>query len=230
LALPDLPEARTLYSSTAIELALARPLRFEPPMIECATRPDGFRYWWHLIEYALDVNDPAAIPLLPQSLTDDEETSVRRYIKTAEELCEMTLLNHALSFEVREDDAGVHHANIDTGPVDARRGFMATFRQLYSGDKSSFRRIHGILMSYARCATDVDAVVRVDELKRWSKAVNRCDMRLVERLVLERADDRGDHQATEEETRFIRSVTRRRNSLARTSLATTCTTGAPPTL
>lgn len=198
-----LPEEQTLYSPAAISLALTEPLRFTAPMIGNATRPVGFTFWAHLIQYAFNVDDPQAIPPLVDPLIADEESVVRGFMETAEDLSRMQLINYPIALTVQDDGSGNQYPTLDSGPLDSKRGFLLTFRHLYGTDKTSFARTNGILMAKADAATDADAQARIEHLKKWAKAVNVSTARLVDRSVLESAVERGAHVANRKEMEFF---------------------------
>jgi hypothetical protein len=71
---PGLRSQRQAYAGTGTTTVHAisveghvlqsRGLRFEPPESVRRTDPKGCRYWWGLLEFAFDVEDPAAFPPL----------------------------------------------------------------------------------------------------------------------------------------------------------------------
>lgn len=190
----------TVQAVSPIAEIVKRPLRFEPPLIDRAPDPEGFRFWWSQLEAIFEINDPRNFPSLPEVMAGDERAIVDRFIEKAEELATSTALNFDGGIEVSiSDDDGSETVTTNLPAPDVVAGFAALFRQFYATDeRASFKAVSGILMRRAKEASDERAEERREELRRWGKAQGKLRMFSVERLAHEKLIDEGKFPPIEE--------------------------------
>ena len=157
----------TVTATSPVEMLLQRALRFEPPLVELASNPDGFRFWWGQMEAVFDIDDPRKLPPLPEPLSDEEQAILERFSSKAEDLAASAGLNADGGMTISiSDDGQSEEIELDLPPNDIIAGFAATFRQFYANDeRASFKKVSGILMKAARAAEDSQAAERVEELR-----------------------------------------------------------------
>jgi hypothetical protein len=185
--IPTPPVRVTAVATEAEAAAQARAHRFPPPLVDLAKEPTGFYFYWRLLEYAFDINDPAAFPPLTSFGTDDKKV-LQRYAAKARELARSTLLSGDGQVTVRLDDAtGDEHVEASFTEDEPLRGFLLLFRQFCANDeRASFQNAMRILQIAARSATDSEAQARIDELARWGKAAGVLRNRSARRAANER--------------------------------------------
>jgi hypothetical protein len=178
-----------------------RGLRFAPPLIELATNPEGFNYWWSQLQFVFDVNDPREFgqSRAPQRLQSQQ--ALRRYVETARALAKSTLMNSAdgvtVNFTRVEGDAWQNQVEAWFSAPDAIAGFTALFRQLYtSTEAASFQKA----MTIMRLASGSDAV-QSEELLRWGRAVKQLRLRPMRQLILEKLVVTGEWPELDESDR-----------------------------
>ncbi len=181
-------------------LAAQKPLRFLPPMIELSTDVGGFSYWWGMTEFAFDIRDrlrhtrppstyetPRSFPPMPVGTFEANELArLKRYVKKAEDLAVSTIMSASDEVTINIGDGGTtEEVTTKSSPVDATTGFATMFRQFYANDKgSSFNAVQGILMRQAKTLGGEDADERIEELRRWGKAIGKSRSQSVEKSVL----------------------------------------------
>lgn len=178
---------RKLTAVSHDALAAQTPLRFPPPMIEFAADGASFSYWWAMIEFAFDVNDPRSFPPLPTGTFDTKELgTLERYATKAKDLASSTIMNASDEVKISIGEGGTtEEIETTSSPVDATTGFAAIFRQFYANDEeASFNVVQGILMRQAKTLSDPDADARVEELRRWGKAIGKSRSQSVEKSGL----------------------------------------------
>jgi len=84
------------------------------------------------------------------------------------------------------DDGQSEQVTANFPPADALSGFSVLFRQYYANEAAGFQVVSKIMKKLANNETDARAQARVDELKKWSRAIGRLRQFSVERLVHEK--------------------------------------------
>lgn len=164
-------------------------------MLEFATDAGGFSYWWSMIEFAFDISDPRGFSPMPAGTFDAKELgTLERYVKKAEDLAASTIMNASDEVKINIGEGGTtEEIETKSSPVDATTGFAAIFRQFYANDEdASFNVVQGILMRQAKTLADADTDERVEELRRWGKAIGKSRSLSVEKSVLLKLIDLGE--------------------------------------
>ena len=151
-------------------LALEQPLRFAPPMAELGTSPEGFEYWWKLLQFALPLADPNDFPPLgANSYTGAEHATVFRYISVTRDLAASTVLNSPAKVTMQLDKNG-RESIVREGfpPRDSVVGFISLFRQCYSThEEASFTNIYKLIERVNEQIGNSQKLSRRRVLKLW---------------------------------------------------------------
>jgi hypothetical protein len=128
----------TILHAISIEghILQTRGLRFDAPEIVRRTDPKGCRYWWGLLEFAIDMEDPTTFPPLKVQPAKADAVLLRRYCETADVLAQSKQLvaaNHISIRATRDPETGTFSEEVEAklAPPDLTAGFGAYFRQLY---------------------------------------------------------------------------------------------------
>jgi hypothetical protein len=147
-------------------------LKFEPPMAEHAINASAFEFFWRILGYVLDVDDPRDFPALRKPLSSDEEAFVLRYISVARALAQSAVVNDAQGFTY-------HLTSIkDIGDVqerfsriDAQAGLAALLRQCEAQDEPArFDQVYRILKDGTDDPSDIARDARLARLQSWATA------------------------------------------------------------
>jgi hypothetical protein len=163
------------------------PMRFEPPLIELASEPEGFRYWWRQIMYVFDINDPRLAPPLPAPMPPEDLELVERFVRTTRDLAESGVVSSVGGAEVKVAD----HTDEETVIVDFPRrdlqaGFTTFLRQCQGPrDEARFELVHERLRAAAAAADD-HAQERIAQLDQWRDVVETVRAKSLNQLVRDR--------------------------------------------
>lgn len=177
-------------------------------MRDIGADPGGFDYWWSLLQFAFDVTEPTAFPVLAHGLKDDELRVIGRFAETAVVMARSGHLNAPEHINVsfsRESLEDEFAASVETSfaPPDLTAGLGAYFRQCYSPrERASAHRVTAILMRVARSNAEAMA-----ELQRWRKMMHQLRHEPLKKLLLQRLHEEGlwgpldesDHEAFAQE-------------------------------
>jgi hypothetical protein len=149
-------------------------LRFPAPLASRAPDPDGFEFWWKMLEFVFALHAPEAFPPLSKPPKESDREILERFIHTAEELAESNLLSGRNEMTVNIADGGMAES-VETqfATSEITRGFTTLFRQMHSKEKSDparFVRVHEILKTTTERAKDDKADERLQQLDAWKKA------------------------------------------------------------
>jgi hypothetical protein len=160
-------------------------LRFEPPMIEHATNPAAFEFFWRILGFVLDVDDPRDFPPLNDPLGADDAVVVRRYIGVAKDLAQSMAVNQAQGFRV-------HLTSIeDIGQVedwfskkDAQIGLATLLRQCEEPkEPARFDRVYRILRDAVESTDDIAQHARLARIDSWARARKQLRHRSLNQLM-----------------------------------------------
>lgn len=179
-----------------------RGLRFAAPLVELATDPGGFIYWWSQLQFVFDVADPREFgqTRAPQRL--QIEQALRRYVETAKVTAKSTLVNSSdgVTVNVTRGESGEWQEQVEASfsAPDAIAGFAAYFRQLYAPEEAaSFQKAMSIMIR----AVGSSDTVQAEELHRWGRAAKQLRKRPMRQLLLERLAAAGEWSALDESDR-----------------------------
>jgi hypothetical protein len=165
------------------------PLPYRPPMVEAARNRDAFEFWWKQLDFVFEFEDPGAFAPLPAPISSDEREIVNRYVATARDLAESSILNAIdAGISVRIDD----HTDAETVIArfelrEVQVGFAALLRHCDSeNERAHFGRVLEILESAARDSGDPQAEARLVVLHTWREAVDQLHQKSAEQLVRDR--------------------------------------------
>lgn len=184
-------ETTTLHAiSIEGQILQTRGLRFDAPEICRRTDPKGCRYWWGLLEFAFDMEDPTAFPPLKVQPAKADAVLLRRYCETAEVLAQSKQLvaaNHISIRATRDPETGTFSEEVEVkfAPPDLTAGFGAYFRQLYGdGEPQSFLKASGVLFQAVKRSPSPaqDAELRVWRTMERELRAKPLQQRLLEKL------------------------------------------------
>jgi hypothetical protein len=171
-----------------------RPLPFKSPMIDRASNPDGFDFYWQQIHYAFDLPDPESFPPL-SGFSAEELNVLRRFVDTAENLAASSLLNSSdgVTIHIPDDNnPGPEEVETNWSAADVTTGFATLFRQIYADDeKASFNTVQAILMRHTKATADADQATRDAILRAWGSAVGKSRQQSVRKSALLKMMDEG---------------------------------------
>lgn len=149
-------------------------LRFPAPLASRAPDPDGFEFWWKMLEFVFALPAPETFPSLSKPPKQADSAILERFIHTAEELAESNLLSGRNEMTVNIADGGLGES-VETqfATSEITRGFTTLFRQMHSSEKSDparFVRVHEILKTTTDRANDDQTDERLEQLDAWKKA------------------------------------------------------------
>jgi hypothetical protein len=164
------------------------PLPFEPPLIDLAEEPAGYRYWWRQIVYVFDIDDPRMAPSLPSPLPPDDLECVERFISTSRDLAESGVVSSVGGANISIDDAtGQESVVVDFPRRDLQAGFTTFLRQCQGPrDEARFDVVYGRLRRAAAAASDTRAQERIRQLDLWRGVVKAAHNKSLNQLVRDR--------------------------------------------
>lgn len=163
------------------------PMRFEPPLIELASEPEGFRYWWRQM-YVLDISDPRLAPPLPAPLPRADLELVERFARTSRDLAESGVVSSVGGAEVKiADHTDEETVTVDFPRRDLQAGFTTFLRQCQGpSDEARFDLVHERLRAAAAAAVDDRAQERIAQLDQWRDVVATVRAKSLNQLVRDR--------------------------------------------
>lgn len=180
---PDINLEKTRFEG----VRLPRPMAFKPPMIDRASNPDGFDFYWQQIHYAFDLPDPGTFPPL-SGFSLAELDVLRRFVETAEKLAGSSLLNSSDGVVIEISEAGDSRPEkVETSwsAADITTGFATLFRQIYADDeKASFNAVQAILMRHTKATSDAHQATRDAMLRAWGSAIGKSRQQSVRKSAL----------------------------------------------
>jgi hypothetical protein len=164
------------------------PLPFEPPLIDLADEPDGYRYWWRQILYVFDIDDPRLAPSLPVPLPASDLDLVERFVSTSRDLAESGVVSSVGGADISIDDAtGEESVVVDFPRRDLQAGFTTFLRQCQGPtDEARFDVVYGRLRRAAVAASDTRAQERIRQLDVWRDVVKAVRNKSLNQLVRDR--------------------------------------------
>lgn len=180
------------FESLAVD---ATRLRFDPPLAERGANPDGFEFWWKMLEFVFSLPDPATFPPLTRPPHVKERDKLERFAITAGELAQSTLLSADDSVTVHPDEKN-DEERVETSftSKEALRGFVVLFRQVHSTEKSdpaSFVRVRQTLKQTNERAGDDHTEERNRQIDAWAQARGRLLTENLKVLVGQKLRDGG---------------------------------------
>jgi hypothetical protein len=150
-------------------------LKFPAPLAHLAPNPEGFEFWWKMLEFVFGLPSPATFPALPSVPKKADLEALMRYIHAAEELAQSELLNGHNEMTVHVPDESHERERVETtfSSNEITRGFTTLFRQFHSKDTrdpARFMRVHEILRQANDAAGDTHVAERRHQLDAWKKA------------------------------------------------------------
>jgi hypothetical protein len=169
-------------------LAADEALRFPIPSTEAPGDAAAVDYWWRLIQYATDVQDPAQFAPFNHDLDDALLAACDRYVRTARGVAGSVALNHGGGMTVRIGDDGLTETiDADLPPADAVAGFAALLRHFYSPEeKASFRAVSNLLNRENTLRADDRSTTRAAALKAWQEIEGRSRRRSIQNQAIQR--------------------------------------------
>jgi hypothetical protein len=164
------------------------PLPFEPPLIQLADEPVGYRYWWRQIVYVFDIDDPRLAPALPSPLPPEDLERVERFVSTSRDLAQSGVVSSVGGAKISIDDAtGQESVVADFPRRDLQAGFTTFLRQCQGPkDEARFDAVYRQLERAAAGASDTRAKERLRQLDVWRGVVNAARKKSLNQLVRDR--------------------------------------------
>ncbi|SPL98689.1 unnamed protein product [[Actinomadura] parvosata subsp. kistnae] len=160
-------------------------LKFRPPYIETAARPEAFEMWWKWLTYVFDLPDPARAPRLTLPLSKDNKDLVERYMLSIDDLLESSLLNVEQRFAYNVTADGVEE-NLQREFLsrEVSRGVAVTFRQFYAPkEEASFERVYKALCKRLKGEPPHVREAGMRVLTPWHQAHNKLRGHSLKQLV-----------------------------------------------
>jgi hypothetical protein len=150
-------------------------LKFPAPLSHLAPNPEGFEFWWKMLEFVFSLPSPATFPALPVTSKKADLDVLIRYTQAAEELAQSELLSGRNEVTVHVPDESNERERVEAAfsSNEITRGFTVLFRQFHSKEKADparFVRVHEILRQANDAAGDTQVVERKRQLDAWRKA------------------------------------------------------------
>jgi len=182
------PDAVTFNTAPFHSSLLPVPLKFAPPYADRATHPDGFAYWWQLMQAVFDLPNPHAFPRLRIDRHEDREP-LERYVSLCEELADSTLLSHNGRVSIGVVD-GVTTTSIDMPSTEAMRGMSVLFRQFHSdAELGGYSAVRKIIGRYSHDQQDDERDQRMELQRSWNRARGLLNARLLKTMADRKALD-----------------------------------------
>lgn len=152
-------------------MAMPHGLTFAPPYADRSANPNGFSYWWQMMQLVFDLPNPHRFPALPDFSQGDRKI-LHRYVATCQELAESTVLSHKGGVTVKIKDQNAEpDLRIDFPPKEAIRGTTVLFRQLANpGELASYSKVRKIVGKRIHEARDAHTAQREEWQKGWNSA------------------------------------------------------------
>jgi len=165
----DTRQAITLSLERYYASALKRPLAFRPPLMDLATTPRNFIFWWKLLNYVFDLPDPSLFPALGP-FSRDEARVLQRFVHSSEQLATSRLINHPVKWQLRGGQGVDSEGYIDRPDDELMRGALTLFRQVYVGaEPASFGVVKNILARRARSRGEAGTEA-LRQIGMWAQA------------------------------------------------------------
>jgi hypothetical protein len=142
------------------------PLLWRPWYFDRLSRVEGVVWFWPVIQWHCELDDPESFPAILHSWTDHEVATMTRYVEICARLVGSAFLNQDATVKIEL------LTNKVTGqsrpPDDATAGFIAWLRQVFNHtEEASFDQVHNMLSNGAHVTGAAEAT---DALKTWKKA------------------------------------------------------------
>jgi hypothetical protein len=196
------PDTVTVRAISVEQYVLrTRGLRFPAPLIELASQPDDFIYWWSQLQFVFDVADPREFGRCRASQEHGEHV-LQRYVETARLLAKSTVVNGSdgvdVNFTRGKGDRWHESVEASFSAPDAIAGFSAYFRQLYAPEETaSFQKAMKMMIREVRKPD----TPQKQELQRWGRAAKMLRSRPIRQFLLERLAATGEWPALDESDR-----------------------------
>jgi hypothetical protein len=120
-------------------------LPYPHPLSEKAPNPEGFAFWWTMMETVFELPNPAEFPpfSLPPKTADRQV--LERFIHAAEEISQSQLLSEGGGMTVNFTPDGIENVETDFVTSEITRGFTTLLRQMHSNEKSDPARFVRVL-------------------------------------------------------------------------------------
>ena len=161
--------------------------QFAPPYAHRGANPKGFSYYWMQIQYLFNFPDPYLFPTVG-GFTEDEQTTLARYVRNCAELAESTLLSYDGGLIARFDGAtNTVTTESDSVPKDALRGAAVLFRLISAENETGGHgRARRVLEHRVATSDQSSVAARIDELKAWRRARGKLSARMLKQMVSEK--------------------------------------------
>jgi hypothetical protein len=167
-------------------VAAEEPLRFPIPPTAADTDPAVSDYWWRLIQYATDLEDPTTFPPFDHQISESTVRTWRRYARTARELARSAALNHPIEMEVTVK-GGAEVVTSDVPAADATAGFAVMLRHFYApAEKASFQTVLKLLQSETAQDPSPLQADRFAQLEVWKRVEGRTRNRSIQNQAIKR--------------------------------------------
>lgn len=157
-------------------LALNEPLRFPvPEFANDQSRRDESLYFWKLLQFSFQVQDPASFPAFSRdNISADDVEVLHRFIDTARTLANSILLQSNAQVTITLDDETGEPTveQSDFPPKEVVVGVATLFRQCFTPDEpASFKAVYNRLERINRAEPgDADYETRAQMLRSWRAA------------------------------------------------------------
>jgi len=167
-------------------------LTFPAPMADRGRNSAGFEFYWGLLTYVFNLEDPANCPPWRASPTAEEADILRRFVTCCREMAESEMLNdkQEVSFKVSAGEPVIERS---LSSKEVMRGFVVLFRQMYADDdEASFRKVHRLLSRLNEAVDDEHTPQRRELLKSWRRAEGKLRADRLRVLALAKLQEEGE--------------------------------------
>jgi hypothetical protein len=139
------------------------------------------------IQYLFNLPDPYMFPVV-EDFTEDERSSLGRYVTNCAELAESTLLSYDGRLTARFDGTtNSVTTETDFVPKDVLRGAAVLFRLINSEkENGGHGRARQALERRVATSSQPDTRARLDEVKAWRHARGKLSARMLNQMVSEK--------------------------------------------
>jgi hypothetical protein len=145
------------------------------------------------LHYVFELPSGADFPPMTRRHTDDDASRLRRYVDSARELAESSVMTErGHGYQARFTPQDVAEVRKSLPRAELVRGMAALFRQLYANEeRASFASVSGLLRRDAEDVRDAHAQARRNMLDAWRTAHGKLRGAWLDNLVKARGQELG---------------------------------------
>lgn len=148
--------------------------------------------WFEQLDYVFQLPAGAEFPLLRHGFADADVERLRRYVQTARELADSSVLTDGgYGYRVQFEPDGVRNVEASMPKNEVVRGMAALFRQIYANEeRASFSKVSGLLRRETEAHLDAQTENRRTQLDSWRSAQGQLRAHWLENMMIGRGKQR----------------------------------------